>query len=314
MPDNLAAEIRTSGVTAYKQTLGWTDYNHEKTMRDLEELERLITNNNDLLMKVFRLSDIADAKRTKKVGVIFSFESGSMLEGKLENIDSFRALGVLVMGLSYNLQSPFGSGTMVKDSSGLTPLGREAIARMNALGVTIDISHSDEKTSFTAVSASTKPILITHGGAAAVHPHPRNKSDALLRALAERGGVIGIYELAFLGDGSHQQSLEDYLRHMKHAVNVAGEDAVGVGTDSDLTRFDTSPASMKDWNDDIAHRRAIGVNAPGEGPPPFVTELNRSDRMEVLAISLQKQGFKSSTIEKILGKNFQRVFAATWSA
>jgi membrane dipeptidase len=184
---------------------------------------------------------------------------------------------------------------------------------MNALGVTVDLSHSDEPSSIAALAASSRPALITHAGCAAVHPHPRNKSDALLRALAAKGGVIGIYELSFLVASPAQPVLDDYIAHLVHALNVCGEDHVGIGTDGLLTPFDTSPESMKEWDADIARRKATGVGAPGEGPPPFVIGLNRPDRYAVIADALRRRGYSGRIVDKILGDNFQRAFKETWA-
>lgn len=306
--------IKGSGITALKATLGGHDMGRAETLAQIERVKQEITTNSGVFTQILRPSDIAVAKRSGRVGIIFSFEGASMLEGDIATIDDFRNRGVLVMGLSYNLQTPFGSGTLVRSSTGLTPLGRDAIDRMNTRGITLDISHSDERTSREALAASRKPVLITHAGCSAIHAHPRNKSDELMHALADRGGVIGIYELAFLGNGSRQQSLDDYLAHMAHALDIAGEDHVGVGTDGSMLRFDTSPEAMKAWYADIARRKATGVGAPGEGPPPFVTELNRPDRMLVIAEALAKRGYGSRLIEKVMGSNFQRVFGETWDA
>jgi membrane dipeptidase len=221
-------------------------------------------------------------------------------------------MDVLVMGLSYNLPTPFASGVMSRASTGLTALGREAVQRMNARGVTLDVSHSDEPSSLGALAASTKPVLITHAGCATVHPHPRNKSDRLMRALADKGGVMGIFELSYLTQRA-QPSLAVYMRHMTHALKVCGEDHVGIGTDGLLTPFDTSPDSMAEWNKEIARRKASGVAAPGEGPPPFVVGLNRPDRSEVIAGELLRRGYSARVAEKVLGSNFLRVFRETWT-
>ena len=309
-----AAQVKQSGLTALKLTLGGSDMDKASTVAQVERLHAEIALNDDLFLLVRSPPRYFESKALRQVGIILSFEGASMLEGGLEPIDAFRALDVLVMGLSYNRSTAFASGVMATDHTGLTSLGHEAVERMNARAVTIDISHSDELSSFAAIKASTQPVLITHAGCSAVHPHPRNKSDELIRALAHRGGVIGIYELSFLSDGTHQQDLNDYMAHMTHAIKVAGEDHVGIGTDGALTSFDTSPANMKDWYDDIARRKATGVNAPGEGPPPFVSELNRPDRMVIIADALSKRGYSQSTIDKVLGSNFQRVFKETWAS
>jgi membrane dipeptidase len=208
----------------------------------------------------------------------------------------------------------FASGVLSpQPSAGLTALGRDAVHRMNALGVSLDLSHCDEASTLAALAASSKPALITHAGCDAVHAHPRNKSDAVLRAMADKGGVVGIYDLSFLAQAPKQPTLDDYLRHMTHALDVCGEDHVGIGSDALLMPFDTSPESMAEWNKDIAARKASGVGAPGEGPPPFVLGLNRPDRHFLIADALEQRGCKTRTIEKVLGLNFQRVFAATWS-
>jgi membrane dipeptidase len=221
------------------------------------------------------------------------------------------------MGLSYNKQTPFASGVMVPQaqSTGLTPLGREAVQRMNARGVTVDVSHSDELSSLGALEASNKPIAITHAGCAAVHTHQRNKSDKLLRALADKGGVIGIFDLSYLTSPPiRQPKLEDYMAHLTHALKVCGEDHVGIGSDTDWAHFDMSPESMKQWDEVTAQRAAAGVAAPGEGPPPYVIGLNRSDRIAVIAAALRKHGYGNSVVEKVIGANFQRLFTETWTA
>jgi membrane dipeptidase len=305
--------VRSSGLTALKATLGGSNGDFEETSKAIRIYDRAVADNPDLYMKVRNVSDLSAAKRSGKIGIIYSFEGVGMLEGKLERIDHFSDLGVRVMQLSYNTSSPFASGVMSpQPSAGLTALGREAVARMNAIGVTLDLSHSDEKSTRDAIAVSSKPVLVSHAGCAAVHAHPRNKSDEVLRAVAAKGGVVGIYELSFLTAGPAQQSLDDYLAHLAHALSTCGEDHVGIGSDTLLMPFDTSPENMAEWNKDIAARKASGVGAPGEGPPPFVTGLNRPDRSAIISAALLKRGYSARAVEKVLGLNFQRVFAQTW--
>ena len=130
--------------------------------------------------------------------------------------------------------------------------------------------------------------------------------------MAESGGVVGLYGLSYISAGPEQQSLDDYMAHMLHALSVCGEDHVGIGSDAILTPFDTSPESMAQWDASIAARKAAGVSAPGEGRPPFVTGLNRSNRPEIIARALLERGQPVRVVEKVLGANFQRVFAETW--
>lgn len=313
LPASDADQIRKSGLSALKMTLGGGDGSREIAQEYIDGVTAAIALNPDLFRKIRSTADIIEARRTGQVGIIYSFEAASMHEGRIDSIDEFRAMDVLVMGLSYNQLSPFGSGVMAKESTGLTPLGHQAVERMNARGVTVDISHSDEATSLAAIKTSKKPVLITHAGCSAVQAHPRNKSDALLRAIAKNGGVVGIYELSYLNTSSPQPTLDDYMAHLTHALGVCGEDHVGIGSDAILTEFEVTPESIKAWNEDIARRKAAGIAAPGEGPLPFVVGLNRSDRSRVIAETLQARGYSLTTIEKVLGRNFLRVFEDTWT-
>jgi len=308
-----ADQVRASGLTAFKMSIGGAAGGYDDVNSDIAAYDRAIALTPDVYMKIRTGADLLVAKRSGRIGVIYSFESVEMLDGRVDNIDHFSALGVRVMQLSYNTATPFASGVMVpRPSSGLTPLGHEAVARMNALGVTLDLSHADEPSTLAAVAASTRPVAITHAGCDAVHTHPRNKSDAVLKAVADKGGMVGIYGLSYISPGPQQQSLDDYLAHMLHALSVCGEDHVGIGSDALLTAFDTSPDSMAQWDASIAARAAAGVAAPGEGRPPFVTGLNRPDRPELIARALLDRGQPIRVVEKILGRNFQRVFAETW--
>jgi membrane dipeptidase len=310
-PEVLAA-LRSSGITALKLSIGGTGASHDEARQQIDNLAAAIARLG-VYMQIRRVADIEVARRAGKVGIIFSFEAVTPLDGKLEHIDEFAALGVRVMQLSYNTPSPFAAGVMSpQPSSGLTALGAEAVARMNARGVTLDLSHADERSTQMAIAASRQPVLITHAGCNAVHLHPRNKSDAVLRALAGNGGTIGIYDLSYLSGGPAQQSVEDYLAHMTYALKVCGEDHVGIGSDSSLMPFDTSPESRAEWAAEVAHRQAAGIAAPDEGRLPYVEGLNVPNRPELIASALLKRGYPARVAEKVLGSNFQRVFAQTW--
>ncbi|WEK57873.1 MAG: membrane dipeptidase [Candidatus Brevundimonas phytovorans] len=308
-----AEQVLGSGLTAFKMTIGGSVGTYDAVNTDIAAFDKAIALSPDVYMKIRTADDLLAAKRAQRVGVIYSFEDAGMLDGKPANIDHFSALGVRVMQLSYNTVSPFASGVMApQPSAGLTALGHEAVARINACGVTLDLSHADERSSLEALAASTRPAAITHAGCYSAYAHPRNKSDAVLRAVADGGGVVGLYGLSYISAGPEQQSLDDYMAHMLHALSVCGEDHVGIGSDAVLTPFDTSPESMAEWDASIAARKAAGVSAPGEGRPPFVTGLNRADRAEVIARALLDRGQPVRVVEKVLGANFQRLFAETW--
>ncbi|MGI4879164.1 MAG: dipeptidase [Janthinobacterium lividum] len=313
LPPRSAAAIRASGLTAIKADLD-AEGTFESVSEMIRDYQSVIASNNSLLAQVREVADIRRCKETGKLGIIFSFEKVGQLDGKIDNIDHFRALGVRVMQLSYNKASAFGSGalTPVIESTGLTDLGRKAVDRMNALGVTVDLSHSDARTTNDVLAVSRSSPIITHAGCAAVYSHPRNKSDDLLRAVATKGGVIGIYDLPFLTPSSRQPSIDDYIAHLRHALHICGEDHVGIGSDSMLAGFDTSAENIRHYLTVVADRKARGIGAPGEERPPFVIGMNTSRRAQVVADALAAQRVPYRIIEKVLGTNWLAVFGRTW--
>lgn len=308
------ADVRATGITAVKLSVGGGKASFSDTVGHIGHINKAISEHADVYMRVRNMDDLLVAKRTGKVGIFYAFEDAGMLEGKVERINYFRDLGVRSMQLSYNGVSPFASGVMSpRPSQGLTDIGRSAVVTMNATGVTIDISHSDDKSTLNIIDESSKPVMISHGGCDAINPHPRNKSDAILKAVADQGGVFGLYELAYLTPDLEQQTLDDYMQHLAHALKICGEDHVGIGSDAFMLNFDTSPDSMKSWNRSIKERKEAGIAAPGEGPPPFVEGLNVPARTYLIAEELLKRGYSEVTVEKVLGGNFLRVFKETWA-
>ena len=190
--------IRDSGVNAVKATLGGAIGNFEMAVADIASAQQLMEKRADLFLNVRTPADLDRARKEQKLGVIYSFESPNMLEDKIDRIELFRGLGVRVMQLTYNRRTPFGVGCLDGETDGITDLGRKAIAKMNELGVALDLSHSNTKTTADGIAASTKPPLITHAGCRAVYMHPRNKEDRELKALADKGGVVGIYMLPYI--------------------------------------------------------------------------------------------------------------------
>jgi membrane dipeptidase len=304
--------VRESGVNAIKWSLGGIDSGFVDTMAEIAPIFRLLELHPTYFTQIRVAEDLARAKREGRLGLILSFESVEMLEGRLDRLELFRDLGVRVMQLSYNRRSPFANGVMEPDAVGLTSLGREAVRRMNALGIAIDLSHANEAATSDVIALSSKPAVITHAGCTAIHPHPRNKSDEQLRALAARGGVVGIYDLMYLVPSPKQATLDDYMRHVVHALDVAGEDHVGVGSDVSLEPFDTSADNLAKWMHYVERRQTAGLAAPEEDRPPYVEGLNTPRRMEIIADSLLRRGYPARVVEKVLGANFVRALGEIW--
>jgi membrane dipeptidase len=306
------ANARASGIAAVKQTLGGAAGNFDAAVAEIAWMIRAIELAPETLLQVRRAADLDRAHREHKLGIIFSFESAAMLGSDIDRIVVFRNLGVLVMQLTYNHTTPFGVGCLDGETPGLTMLGRQAIEKMNMAGVAIDVSHANTQTTAEAIRASAQPVVISHAGCRAIHPHPRNKRNEEMKALADKGGVMGIYMLPFLAPSPVQPTLETYIRHMTYALNVCGEDHVGVGSDGPIDAIASS--AIDAIRKDMAARKAAGVAAPEEDRPPFIAELNGPRKIETIATALQKRGVPSRVIEKVIGANFRRVFRDIWVA
>jgi len=205
----------------------------------------------------------------------------------------FRKFGVRIMQPTYNKRSVFGDGCLEPENKGLSPAGVNLIHKMNELGIAVDLSHSGYRTTSEAVVTSRKPVLITHSGCAAVYAHPRNKPDEILKAVADRGGYLGIFLMPYLAPSPRVPTREDVLAHLLHAINVCGADHVGIGSDGGI-------------------EKVLGIAAPGEDRYPYLPDLNGPDHMEIIAAELAKRGQPDSTIEKVLGANFHRALGDTW--
>ena len=306
--------VRGSGIDVIKLSLGGINDDFAHTVGTIAQVQQLIELHGDHFTAVRNAADMARAQRERKLGIILSFESAEMLSGQLASLELFRNLGVRVMQLSYNRTSPFAAGVMEPTAGGLTPLGREAVREMNRLGIAIDLSHANAATTTDVLALSAEPPVMTHAGCAAVHVHPRNKTDEQLRALAAKGGVVGIFDLPYLTASPRQPTVDDYMAHMEHALQVAGEDHVGVGSDVGIAPLDTSPAGMAEIERNTKERRAAGLAAPEEDRPPYVIGLNVPRRMEIIADRLLRRGYSAAAAEKVLGANFARVFTQIWGA
>ncbi|HWG11142.1 MAG TPA: membrane dipeptidase [Rhodanobacteraceae bacterium] len=304
--------IRDSGVSVVKSTLGGANGSFEEAMTDIAAAQAMIAAHPDIFLKIRNHADLERCKPESKLGVIFSFEAASMLEDKLDRIDLFRQLDVLVMQLSYNHDTPFGHACLDGETGGVTPLGRDAIARMDTLGIALDLSHSNTQTTADGIALSRKPPLITHAGCRAVHMHPRNKRDEEMRALADKGGVMGIYMLPFLTPDDRQPMLADYMQHMLHALKICGEDHVGIGTDTAF--FTVTDKDLQAMRQEMEDRRRQGVGSPGENRPPWIPDINTPRKLECVADALSRHGYGASAIDKVLGGSFNRALKEIWIA
>jgi membrane dipeptidase len=312
------AEAHASGLTAVNITLGYVsgpDDPFEASVRDIAATDALVRKHERDVMKILTAADIRRAKAEHKIGLIYGFQNGAMMGKDATRVDIFADLGVRVFQLTYNPANQLGDGSMAKENRGLTPFGREVVAQLNAHHVMVDLSHSGEQTCLEAARVSTAPISINHTGCRAVTDLPRNKTDAELKLVAERGGFIGIYFMPFVNASGHAHA-EDVVAHIDHAVNICGEDHVGIGTDGSVTQIDDLHAYQATLAKEIAQRQAAGISAAGERPDtyPFVVDLRGPQQFHKLAQLLAQKGYSTGRIEKILGLNFLRYAEVVWGA
>ncbi|HKN73945.1 MAG TPA: membrane dipeptidase [Candidatus Acidoferrum sp.] len=308
-PELLAA-VQQSGITAVNCTI--SERTLDGTLENLASLEALVEKYPDAFTIVRKHSDIASAKRDSKLGILPGFQDTAFLEENPERINFFRNLGVRIMQLTYNNRSIFGDGCLEPGNAGLSKAGIAAVKKMNEIGVAVDLSHSGYRTTSEGIAASTKPVLISHSGCAAVYAHPRNKPDEILKSLADRGGYFGVYLMPYLVASPTVPTRQHVLDHLIHAIHVCGTDHVGIGSDGSIEKVVLTPAQKADFDADIARRKKLGIGAPGEDRYPYVPDLDGPDHMQIIAEELASRGQPSSVIEKVLGANFQRVLGEIW--
>lgn len=284
-------------------------------VEDISNVRSIIRNNPKWLAAIESVSDIHAAKAAGKLGILLNFQDTAPLEGDPDRVKTFAELGIKIMQLTYNKRNLAGDGCLEKANGGISDFGRQVIARINAANVVLDLSHAGQRTIAEGIEASKAPLVISHSGCRNLVDFPRNTYDAELRALAAKGGVFGVYLMPFLRPKGQAQA-EDLLRHLDHAVNVCGEEHVGIGTDNPMLGYTIDDAARKQQREFFEQRSRLGIAAPGEAPDVFnlVEGYNSVDRFDRIAQDLRRRGWSSARIEKVLGGNFVRVLREVWKA
>jgi membrane dipeptidase len=310
------ADVKASGVTAVNFTVssvGNGPDKFEETIATIAYVEEEMAKHPDHFLKVLTARDLTAAKTSGRMGIIYGFQDTSPLGGQLDRLEVFHGLGLRIVQPCYNRRNLMGDGCLEPANGGLSTLGHQLIDELNKLKMLVDFSHAGPRTQSEGIAASKAPMAITHTGCRALVDVPRNTHDSELKALADRGGVAGIYFMPFLR-ASGQPHAEDLIRHLEHAVQVCGEDHVGLGTDGDISGAkldDKYAAFQRKFYED---RAKAGIAAPGEAADVFnlVPEYNDPRRFFKLANDLSDRGWPAKRIEKILGANFARLFGEVW--
>jgi len=311
LDEGMVQNARTSGITAMNVTVSAGD-----TASTLGRMSPWFANVErwpDVFRLVRSVAQLREAKEAGQVGIVLGFQNTTPYEGDLSRMGIFHELGVRVVQLTYNVRNLVGDGCLEPGNAGLSVYGHQVVERLNELGSIVDLSHCGQRTTAEGIAASTAPVGITHTGCNAVQRHPRSKDDAELRAAAVGGGVVGIYLMPFLTPG-RVPSADDVVAHIEHALNVCGEDHVGIGSDLSITPIDGSDEYWSKHREFVSRRIEAGIAAPAEDPDVLFTvpDLNSHRRMELIADALSARGHNDRVIEKVIGGNWVRLCGEVW--
>jgi membrane dipeptidase len=267
------------------------------------EYDRYLAAHPDLFVKATKVADIDEARRSGRMAVFYLFQNATQFDDDLDRVEMFHKLGLTSCQVTYNERNLAGVGCRAQgDEGGLTQFGRDMIDRMNGTGMLVDLSHANEQTMADTIEHSRMPVILSHTGCDAVHPHERNTSDANLRAMAERGGVVGVCQLRPFLTEKKQDNLHAYFDHIDHAVQVCGTDHVGIGSDRDHRVIEMTPEYEAEL------RAEEGNQVSSSELPYYIDELNGPTRMTVVWDGLVERGYSAEAIEKIMGGNVYRIY------
>lgn len=283
----------------------WTDIIHDLGMRFSDLAHQ------DLIYKAETYEDLLRAKPEGRIALVACVESAMPIENEVDRVDVLYGFGVRMMGITYSESNALGSGLKESRDGGLTKFGRKVVKRMNKLGMTIDVSHSGDRTSLDTIECSEKPILISHVGARALWNTNRLKPDDVLKACAGKGGVVGI-EAAPHTTVTHKNplhSIESFMEHFEYVANLIGIDHVAFGPD---THFGDHVGLHR------ALRSLMSIDESRQGETlqevDYVKGMeNPGENFPNIARWLVKHGYSREDIAKIMGKNALRVLKETWA-
>lgn len=276
----------------------------------LVEYRRKVDEHSDKLLIALSADDFQRAKASGRVAALMNFQNSTMLEGEVDNIDALYALGMRSFQLTYNSRNLVGDGCLERTNAGLSDFGVEVVERMNDIGVMVDLSHCGRQTTFDGIALSKKPVAITHTMCEAIrNGHPRAKTDEQMRACAEKGGVVGMAALGyFVGpDPGGDTTVEDYADHIEHATAVVGYDHIAISTDF-------SPQGISPWaTRETWYEPRLKSFKPSYEVrwPPWIPELDTPDRYRTVVRVLKGRGWTEGQLERLLGRNWERLFRET---
>jgi membrane dipeptidase len=309
--------LRTGGVGAVVYTAFDHGLDLAGALLEIARLRETLEAMPDAYRIVRSIDDLGARHHGGPIGVILGLQNASPVNERTELVTVLHDVGVRVLQLTYNHRNPLGGGWLEPVDAGLSAFGRSVVAAMNRIGIAVDVSHCGERTTLDAIDASATPVVITHANPASQCPSRRNKSDAVLRALAARGGVVGLTAFSPLavrpsGTAPH---LEDFLDLIDYTVNLIGIEHVGIGSDHVDGVFERR-AFEREWGWRAPlYREITAFIGPWYGyDTKAVVDFACASDWPNLAAGLGRRGYTDDAIGKILGGNLLRVFEHAWQS
>lgn len=306
LSDQMAKDLIASGITGMHNAVGIGGPTaRDQALSFFAVWGNYVARNDHVLVAVDKVADMVRAKKDGKCAVIMGLQNADHFN-RPDDVKFFYELGQRCAQLTYNSQNRIGSGSTERVDGGVTDFGIAIIEAMNKVGMLVDVSHSGPQTTLDAIELSPKPIAITHSNCRALLDHPRLKTDEAIRALAKKGGVMGITGVRNFLTKAEPTNIGSVVDHIDHVVKLVGIDHVGIGTDSDIYGYDdVSPAMNAQlraaYKDSYAFREKIDTDG-------FDHPLKMFDLTEELI----RRGYSDANITAVLGGNFQRLLTATW--
>ncbi len=302
--EDIFRDMRRGGLTGANCTCCvWEGF--RETMINIGQWNRWFAECPELIVKARTVADIRQAKDDGRTAIVLGFQNTSAFEDRLDFIQVFKDAGVGIAQMTYNTQNLVGSGCYESTDGGLSDFGHEVVAEMNRVGMLCDLSHVGSNTSRDVIEASEKPVAYSHCLPKGLKEHPRNKTDEELRFIAEHGGFIGVTMFPpFLRRGA-EADLSDYLEAIDYVINIAGEDAVGIGTDFTQGYGD----EFMRW---ITLDKGYARSLTEFGPVKFPDGLGAIGEMPNLTQAMQDASWAEGRIRKVMGENWLALLDAVW--
>ncbi len=305
--DDLVREMIDAGMNSITVTLcdpkSFEQQAYDWAMDGVLEYDRLIAEKSSFYLKATRVADIAKAREQGKIAIFYLFQNSTQFGRDLDAVDIFHGLGVRSSQITYNWQNWAGAGCYEDNGSGLTRFGHELVEKMNDTGMLIDLSHAHMRTMADTIAASREPVIISHTCCQALYDHKRNTTDENMRAVAAKGGLVGITQMRPFMTRQIDNAVHFYYEHIEHAIKVAGIDHVCIGSDRDHRRLVLTEEYLAEL------KREEGENFDRSHWPLYFEELNGPRRMETIWDGLSRRGMPQAHLEKLFGTNLHRLYA-----